>query len=110
MSTTPVGNTAAASAIPAPATPKKPPAAGAPPALEDMFLRLLVTQLRNQNPLNPADGTQFITQLAQFTALEQETQTRADLDAILKTLQAYPAAVPGSNGSDSKGATGVPKP
>jgi len=64
-----------------------------------MFLRLLVTQLANQDPLNPADGTQFVTQLAQFTTLEQETQTRTDLDAILKTLQASSPVTPASSGA-----------
>jgi len=34
------------------------------------FLRLLVTQLQFQNPLEPMDGTGFVSQLAQFTALE----------------------------------------
>lgn len=38
---------------------------------KDDFLRLLVTQLRNQDPLNPLDQNQFLSQTAQFTALEQ---------------------------------------
>ncbi|MDR7415640.1 MAG: flagellar hook assembly protein FlgD [Armatimonadota bacterium] len=38
---------------------------------KDDFLRLLVTQLRNQNPLKPMDDREFIAQLAQFSALEQ---------------------------------------
>jgi flagellar basal-body rod modification protein FlgD len=41
---------------------------------ENTFLTLLVTQLKNQDPMNPADSTQFVTQLAQFTALEQMTK------------------------------------
>ncbi|BBJ27558.1 flagellar hook assembly protein FlgD [Athalassotoga saccharophila] len=40
---------------------------------ESAFLKLLVTQLQNQDPLNPMDNTQFVSQLAQFTALEQTT-------------------------------------
>jgi flagellar basal-body rod modification protein FlgD len=35
------------------------------------FLRLLVTQLQNQDPLNPMDNQQFIAQLATFSSLEQ---------------------------------------
>lgn len=35
------------------------------------FLKLLVTQLRNQDPLQPQDGTEFVAQLAQFSSLEQ---------------------------------------
>jgi len=50
------------------------------------FLRLLVTQLRHQNPLNPSDGVEFVTQLAQFTALEQSTQMRDDIAAIRTLL------------------------
>jgi len=38
---------------------------------EQMFLQLLVAQLKNQDPMNPADGTQFVAQLAQFSSLEQ---------------------------------------
>ena len=33
--------------------------------------QLLVAQIKNQNPLNPADGVEFLSQLAQFTQLEQ---------------------------------------
>ena len=40
---------------------------------ENSFLQLLVTQLENQNPLQPTANTQFIAQLAQFTSLEQMT-------------------------------------
>ena len=50
------------------------------------FLKLLVTQLKNQNPLNPSDGIEFVTQLAQFTALEQSTQMRDDIAAIRTLL------------------------
>lgn len=52
------------------------------------FLKLLVAQLKYQNPLNPADGVQFVTQLAQFTALEQSTNMSQDLAAIRKVLEA----------------------
>jgi len=38
---------------------------------KDDFLRLLVTQLQHQDPLNPTDDTQFIAQMAQFSSLEQ---------------------------------------
>ena len=58
-----------------------------PQASQSIFLQLLVAQLKNQDPSNPADGTQFVTQLAQFTTLEQTTQSRSDLDQILKAMQ-----------------------
>ena len=38
---------------------------------KDEFLRLLVTQLSHQDPLNPMDGQQFAAQLAQFSSVEQ---------------------------------------
>jgi flagellar basal-body rod modification protein FlgD len=38
---------------------------------KDDFLTLLVTQLQNQDPLNPSDSTEFTAQLAQFSSLEQ---------------------------------------
>lgn len=60
-----------------------PPAAssalGAAPS-EEMFLQLLVAQLQNQDPMNPADSTQFVSQLAQFSQLEQLIAIRGDLD------------------------------
>jgi flagellar basal-body rod modification protein FlgD len=59
-----------------------------PLANKDTFLQLLVAQLKYQNPENPADGTQFVTQLAQFSSLEQQTSSRQDLDAILQAVQA----------------------
>ena len=51
-------------------------------ANESTFLTLLVTQLKNQNPMNPMDGTQFVSQLAQFSDLEQSLAMRQDLDAL----------------------------
>jgi flagellar basal-body rod modification protein FlgD len=36
---------------------------------EQAFLKLLITQLQNQDPLSPADPTQFVSQLAQFSSL-----------------------------------------
>lgn len=37
---------------------------------KDMFMRLMLAQLENQNPLDPKDGTEFVSQLAEFSTLE----------------------------------------
>jgi flagellar basal-body rod modification protein FlgD len=53
---------------------------------KNMFLQLLVAQLRNQDPLNPSDGTQFVAQLAQFQQLEQSMNTGQDIAAMRQDL------------------------
>ena len=53
-----------------------------PLANKTVFLQLLVAQMKHQDPLQPQDGIQFVTQLAQFSQLEQSTQMTQDLDAI----------------------------
>lgn len=58
----------------------------------DVFLKLLVAQLQHQDPTNPADGTTFVTQLADFSNLEQTTQMRQDLDAIKQQIASLTAA------------------
>lgn len=49
---------------------------------KDDFLKLLVTELRNQDPLQPMDNTQSIAQLAQFSALEQMTNISTSMEAL----------------------------
>jgi flagellar basal-body rod modification protein FlgD len=53
---------------------------------KDDFLTLLVTQLKNQDPLKPMDPTEFTTQLAQFSSLEQLYNVNENLQ-VLKSLQ-----------------------
>jgi flagellar basal-body rod modification protein FlgD len=53
---------------------------------QTMFLQLLVAQLQNQDPLNPTDSSQFVTQLAQFQQLEQSVNSGQDITAIRTDL------------------------
>jgi len=53
---------------------------------KEMFLQLLVAQMRYQDPMNPTDSGQFLAQSAQFTALEK-MQTVADQTAALFAAQ-----------------------
>lgn len=46
---------------------------------EDAFLKLLVSQIQHQDPLNPSDGVQFLTQLTGFSQLEQLIQINQTL-------------------------------
>ena len=60
---------------------------------KDDFLTLLVAQLQNQDPLNPADGAEFTAQLAQFSSLEElqninDTLTKHDVyQSTLNNIQ-----------------------
>ena len=65
---------------------------------KNMFLQLLVAQLQNQDPLNPVQGTEFVTQLAQFQQLEQSLNTGEDVSAIRADLDQL-AAITASNGT-----------
>ena len=65
--TTPVSGLVSALTAPAATAPSaKPDAMG-----KDTFLKLLVAQLKYQNPMSPADGTEFLAQTAQFTVVEK---------------------------------------
>jgi len=51
----------------------------------ETFIKLLVTQMKNQDPTEPVDATQYVSQLASFSAVEQAVQTNAKLEALLAT-------------------------
>lgn len=53
----------------------------------DTFLQILVTQLKNQNPLDPLDTNQFTQQLVQFTGVEQQLKTNQFLEAMMLANQ-----------------------
>ncbi len=49
---------------------------------KDDFLKMMLAQLQNQDPLNPLDGTDFTAQLAQFSSLEQLTNMNTQLETL----------------------------
>ena len=51
------------------------------------FLRLLTTQLQNQNPLEPLDSNQFTQQLVQFAQVEQQLKGNSQLEALVNIAQ-----------------------
>ncbi len=52
------------------------------------FLRLLVAQLKNQDPTKPMDSTQYMSQLASYANVEQNIRANDKLDQVLLAVQA----------------------
>jgi flagellar basal-body rod modification protein FlgD len=82
---------------------------------EQMFLQLLVAQLQNQDPLNPTDSTQFVSQLAQFSELEQVMAIRSDIESGKASLTTTPtttnpAATEPTDATQSNSSTGQTSP
>lgn len=79
---------------------------------KDQFLQLLVTQMKNQDPLNPMDGTQMASQLAQFSTVEQLESANTTLTQIAAAIRVANGTSNGTsngatNGTATGGATGV---
>src|SRR5215203_1463594 len=51
---------------------------------QSQFLQLLVAQLKGQNPLDPKDGAEFVSQLAQFSSLEELVNIRSLMETAAK--------------------------
>lgn len=58
---------------------------------KDEFMRLLITQLENQDPLSPTDNTEFIAQMAQFSSLEGITNLNSTVEQFATSLQSTQA-------------------
>ena len=52
----------------------------------DAFLQLLIAQMKNQDPTQPMESTEYIAQLAAFSNVEQAVQTNAKLDSLMAAL------------------------
>lgn len=77
-----------------------------PEATKQQFISLLVAQLQNQDPLSPADGTQFLSQLTEINSLEQLLGIRQDLDTLAGQTTPSSGSGSGTAGSSSSGSSG----
>ena len=58
-----------------------------------MFLQLMLTQLENQDPTSPMENTEWLSQLAQYSSLEQMTAMNSNMESISTSLQNLTADV-----------------
>ncbi len=69
-----------------------------PLASESTFLTLLVSQLQNQDPLNPVDSTQFVSQLTSYSQLEQLINIDQNTAPVAPAANAGTTTTPNSTG------------
>jgi flagellar basal-body rod modification protein FlgD len=63
---------------------------------QQQFLQLLVAQMRNQDPINPLDGTEFASQLAQFNSVEQLIDVNSGLQSLKNSQEMMSASLTNS--------------
>ncbi|HAK87688.1 MAG TPA: flagellar hook assembly protein FlgD [Nitrospiraceae bacterium] len=68
---------------------------------QDAFLKLLIAQLQNQDPLNPMEDTEFIAQLASFSNLEQTKNMNRTMEQVMGI------SLIGMSVKDSEGVSGI---
>ncbi|MBN2532476.1 MAG: flagellar hook assembly protein FlgD [Spirochaetales bacterium] len=64
---------------------------------KDAFLKLLITQLANQDPMQPLEDKEFIAQMAQFSTLEQMNNMSAGFENLTSGLQNLSHLIAGNN-------------
>lgn len=72
---------------------------------KDAFLELLVTQMKYQDPLDPQDNSEYLSQLAQFSALEQMTNVAEGLTTVSNTVSGISSILTASKASGLIGQT-----
>lgn len=60
---------------------------------KDQFLKILITQLQNQDPMQPMEDKEFIAQMAQFSSVEQLVNISSKLEALGKSLGAVSSMI-----------------
>jgi len=99
--TSPVAQAAAAPSSGSAASPENPNSVLG----QNDFLKLMIAQLQAQNPLEPANGNEYVTELAQFTQLEQTTNL-ASASELSSAVQLIGHTVSYSDPSTGAAATG----
>ncbi len=106
MSTTPIAQAAATPSAsgetPKPTGPENPNATLG----QNDFLKLMIAQLQAQNPLEPSNGNEYVTELAQFTQLEQTTNL-ASAGELSSAVQLIGHTVSYSDPTTGAASTGV---
>lgn len=106
MSTTPIAQAASAPSTTG-ATPKSTGPENPSGTLgQNDFLKLMIAQLQAQNPLEPSNGNEYVTELAQFTQLEQTTNL-ASAGELSSAVQLIGHTVSYSDPTTGAAATGV---
>lgn len=74
---------------------------------KDQFVKLLVTEMQNQDPLNPMDGKELAVQLAQFSSVEQLMNVNTKLDDLTAAVKSQQITSSGtSDGTTATSAAG----
>jgi flagellar basal-body rod modification protein FlgD len=74
---------------------------------KDDFLKILMTQLKHQDPTKPLEDKEFIAQMAQFTSVEQLTNMATEMKALRQSLGMTPGLIGKQVSWDGKDSLGV---